>query len=220
VPVGPWLLQGLTSGTIPPTASFEVLKFTMKIASLFALASTAAAFAPASQTRTSMALAGWKDDMVVGVLPPVGFFDPLGLSKNKDDDVMNYYREAELKNGRVAMAACLGWFVTAGGVHPAFNSELSSDPLEAAKQLPFVAWLQFIFGCGAIEFLGEKIKARPGYVPGDILGASYWVDNSDEGWVAYQNKEITNGRLAMLAFVGILTQDILYGNYGDMIFKR
>jgi Chlorophyll A-B binding protein len=92
---------------------FRRAKFTMKIASLFALASTAAAFAPASQTRTSTALAGWKDEMVVGILPPVGFFDPLGLSKNKDDDMMNYYREAELKNGRVAMAACLGWFVTA-----------------------------------------------------------------------------------------------------------
>jgi hypothetical protein len=158
--------------------------------------------------------------MVVGVLPPVGFFDPLGLSKDKSDEVMAYYREAELKNGRVAMAACLGWFITAGGVHPAFNSELSSDPLEAAKQLPPVGWLQFILGCGAIEWLAEKIKARPGYVPGDIFGASYWVDNSDEGWVAYQNKEITNGRLAMLAFAGIWTQDVLYGNYGDMIFKR
>jgi hypothetical protein len=192
----------------------------MKIASFFVLASTAAAFAPSSQKRTSTALSGWKDDMVVGVLPPVGFFDPLGLSKDKSEEVMAYYREAELKNGRVAMAACLGWFVTAGGVHPAFNSELSSDPLEAAKQLPAAGWLQFILGCGAIEFLGEKIKARPGYVPGDILGASYWVDNSDEGWVAYQNKEITNGRLAMLAFLGIFTQDVLYGNYGDLIFKR
>jgi hypothetical protein len=118
------------------------------------------------------------------------------------------------------MAACLGWFITAGGTHPAFDGKLSSDPLEAAKELPFVAWLQFILGCGAIEWLGEKIKERPGYVPGDILGASYWVDNSDQGWVDYQNKEINNGRLAMLAFLGILTQDILYGNYGDMIFKR
>jgi len=202
-------------------AELLVLHLTMKIAALFALAGSAAAFAPASQSRVSTtALAGWKDDMVVGILPPVGFWDPLGLSSNKPDSVMTYYRESELKHGRVAMAACLGWFITAGGTHPAFNSELSSDPLEAAKQLPFVAWLQFILGCGAIEWLGEKIKARPGYVPGDILGAAYWVDNSDEGWVAYQNKEITNGRLAMLAFVGILTQDILYGNYGDMIFKR
>lgn len=195
----------------------------MKIAPFLALVGSAAAFAPASQqTRasTSSSLSAWKDEQAVGILAPVGFFDPLGLSKGKSDAIMNYYREAELKNGRVAMAACLGWYITAAGVHPAFNSELSSDPLEAAKQLPLVGWLQFFFGCGVIEYLAEKIKERPGYVPGDILGASYWVDNSDQGWVDYQNKEIQNGRLAMLAIMGIITQDVLFGNYGDMIFKR
>jgi len=193
----------------------------MKIAPFLALIGSAAAFAPASETRSrSTSLSAWKDDTVVGILPPVGFFDPLGFSKNKDEATMNYYRESELKHGRVAMAACLGWYITAAGVHPAFNSELSSDPLEAAGQLSLVGWIQFVLGCGVVEYLTEKIKERPGYVPGDILGAAYWVDNSDEGWVDYQNKEITNGRLAMLAFIGILTQDTLFGNYGDMIFKR
>ena len=133
---------------------------------------------------------------------------------------MMLYREAELKHGRVAMAACLGWYVTASGVHPAFNSQLSSDPLEAAKQLPIVGWLQFVLGCGAIEWLAQQIKQRPGYIPGDILGASEWVDDSDEGWVDYQNREINNGRLAMVAIMGIIVQDLQYGNYGDMIFKN
>ena len=193
----------------------------MKIATLFAVVGSAAAFAPSSQTRSSSPqLAAWKDEVVTGIVPPAGFFDPLGLSSGKSDEVMNYYRESELKHGRVAMAACLGWFVTAGGTHPAFNGELSSDPLEAATQWGNIGWLQFVLGCGAFEWLTEQIKKRPGYVPGDILGAAYWVDNSDEGWVDYQNRELTNGRLAMLAFIGILTQDILYGNYGDMIFKR
>jgi light-harvesting complex I chlorophyll a/b binding protein 4 len=193
----------------------------MKLLSLFALAGSAAAFAPASQTKSvQTSLSAWKDDTVVGITAPVGFFDPLGFSKNKSDEMMSYYREAELKHGRVCMAACLGWYITASGVHPAFDSKLSSDPLEAAAQLPFVGWLQFIVGCGVIEYVAEKIKDRPGYVPGDILGAAFWVDNSDEGWVSYQNKEINNGRLAMLAFTGILTQDILFGNYGDMIFKN
>ena len=150
----------------------------------------------------------------------MGYFDPLGLSAGKDDATMMLYREAELKHGRVAMAACLGWYVTASGVHPAFNSQLSSDPLEAAKQLPIVGWLQFVLGCGAIEWLAQQIKQRPGYIPGDILGASEWVDDSDEGWVDYQNREINNGRLAMVAIMGIIVQDLQYGNYGDMIFKN
>lgn len=194
----------------------------MKLATIFALIGSAAAFAPASQTttRSSSTLSAWADDTIVGITAPVGFFDPIGFSKGKNDVTMNYYREAELKHGRVAMAACLGWYITSSGVHPAFNSGLSSDPLEAAGQLPAVGWLQFVLGCGAIEWLTEKIKDRPGYVAGDVLGAAYWVDNSDEGWVDYQNKELNNGRLAMLAFAGIFTQDFLFHNYGDMIFKH
>lgn len=193
----------------------------MKIAALFALFGSAAAFAPVQRATTSTtALAAWKDDVVVGITPPVGFFDPLGFSKGQSDETMAYYRESELKHGRVAMAACLGWFITAGGTHPAFNSSLSDDPVKAATELPLVGWLQFVLGCGAVEWLAEQIKKRPGYVPGDLLGAAYWVDNSDEGWVDYQNKELNNGRLAMLAIAGIYTQDVLFGNYGDMIFKR
>lgn len=192
----------------------------MKLITLFALFGAATAFAPVQQQAKTSSLAAYKDEQIVGITAPVGFFDPLGFSVGKSAETMAYYRESELKHGRVAMAACLGWYITAGGTHPAFDSKLSSDPLEAAAQLPFVGWLQFILGCGAVEWLTEQIKNRPGYVPGDVLGASYWVDNSDAGWVDYQNREITNGRLAMLAFAGILTQDILYGEYGDMIFRR
>lgn len=197
----------------------------MKLSSVLTgslLVASASAFAPPSSRlsqATSLSMA-WLDQNPTGVTPPVGFFDPLGLSKGKSDEIMAHYREAELKHGRVAMAACLGWYVTAAGVHPAFDSSLSSDPLEAMKQLPTVGWLQFILGCGAIEWLAQQIKNRPGYQPGDLLGAAYWVDNSDEGWVDYQNKELNNGRLAMLAFMGIYTQDLFFGNYGDQIFRH
>jgi Chlorophyll A-B binding protein len=82
----------------------------MKLVSLFLIITSVAAFAPAQQSKSSnTALSAWKDDVVVGITAPVGFFDPLGLSAGKSDATMNYYREAELKNGRVAMAACLGW---------------------------------------------------------------------------------------------------------------
>jgi len=192
----------------------------MKIATLFALFGSAAAFAPATQIRSGSALSAWKDETVVGITAPMGFFDPLGFATGKTDATMAVYREAELKHGRVAMAACLGWYITAAGVHPAFNSQLSSDPLAAAKELSPVGWIQFVLGCGAIEWLAQQISKRPGYVAGDLLGAAYWVDDSDEGWLDYQNKEINNGRLAMVAFMGIFVQDLYYGNYGDQIFKQ
>jgi len=191
----------------------------MKTAIVATLVASAAAFAPANNgPASSTQLNAWIQDQV-GVTPPAGFFDPLGLSKGKDDATMKYYREAELKHGRVAMAACLGWYLNAGGVHPAFNSALSNDPLKAMVELPAVGWLQFVLGCGAIEWLGQQIKERPGYEPGDLLGAAYWVDNSDEGWVSYQNKELNNGRLAMLAITGMIYQDVFVGDYGDMMYK-
>lgn len=188
------------------------------ILAAFSLFYPVSGFVPTQKATFTSSLNAWVDE-AIGVTAPVGFFDPLGLSANKSDEIMKLYREAELKHGRVAMAACLGWYVTASGVHPAFGSTLSSDPLEAARQLPAVGWLQFVLGCGAIEFLADQIKKQPGYVPGDLLGAAQWVDNTDEGWVDYQNKEINNGRLAMVAFMGILVQDLKFGNYGDQIFR-
>lgn len=178
-----------------------------------------AAFAPARSAPRASALSAWKDD-AVGVTAPAGYFDPLGLSAGKTDEEMAMYREAELKHGRVAMAACLGWYVTASGVHPAFNSALSSDPIEAMKQLPAVGWIQFVLGCGVIEYVATKIRERPGYQAGDLLGAAYWVDNSDEGWVDYQNKELNNGRLAMVAITGIIYQDIYLHKFGDEVFTN
>jgi hypothetical protein len=193
------------------------MKLPLVIASTLVIA--ASAFAPVQQQRSSsVRLNAWISEQV-GIVAPTNFFDPLGLSKNKSDAVMIHHRESELKHGRVAMAACLGWYLTAGGVHPAFNSELSSDPIKAMVELPLVGWMQIVFTCGAVEWLAEKIKERPGYEPGDLLGAAYWVDNSDAGWVDYQNKELTNGRLAMLAFMGIFVQDLYFGDYGDEIFK-
>ncbi|GMI28209.1 hypothetical protein TeGR_g5337 [Tetraparma gracilis] len=87
------------------------------------------------------------------------------------------------------------------------------------SELPLVGWLQFVLGCGAVEWAGQQIMRREGYKAGDLLGASYWVDDSDEGWRDYQTKELQNGRLAMLAIAGIAVQDLVKpGTYGDAVF--
>merc|ERR1712125_7342 len=122
------------------------------------IAASAAAFAPVSQKAQSTQLNAWIQDQVVGVTPPMGYFDPLGLSYGKDDATMMFYREAELKHGRVAMAACLGWYLDAAGVHPAFNSALSNDPLKAAVELPAVGWLQFVLDAEPLS--GSDSRSR------------------------------------------------------------
>merc|ERR1712157_681565 len=44
----------------------------------------------------------------LGVQPPVGFWDPLGLSKDGNEDVFKRRRSTEIKHGRVSMLAAMG----------------------------------------------------------------------------------------------------------------
>ncbi len=46
-------------------------------------------------------------DTIPGALPPVGLFDPLGLSDKADEATLKRYREAELTHGRVGMLAAV-----------------------------------------------------------------------------------------------------------------
>ena len=48
----------------------------------------------------------------IGVLPPLGVYDPLGLIQTKD---MRRFEEMEIKHGRFAMAATLHVLVTVAG---------------------------------------------------------------------------------------------------------
>ena len=43
----------------------------------------------------------------------MGYFDPLGLSKDGDVETFRRRRESELKNGRVAMFATIGFLDSA-----------------------------------------------------------------------------------------------------------
>merc|ERR1712217_476467 len=47
----------------------------------------------------------------LGVQAPVGFWDPLGLSKDGDVEAFKRRRETELKHGRVSMFAAIGYIV-------------------------------------------------------------------------------------------------------------
>merc|ERR1719321_597876 len=60
-----------------------------------------------------------------GVLPPMGFFDPMGFCSADDitEGKIKFYREVELKHGRVGMLAALG-FVVGENFHPLFGGDI------------------------------------------------------------------------------------------------
>eukprot|EP00599_Poterioochromonas_sp_BG-1_P003122 CAMPEP_0173154812 /NCGR_PEP_ID=MMETSP1105-20130129/13711_1 /TAXON_ID=2985 /ORGANISM="Ochromonas sp., Strain BG-1" /LENGTH=208 /DNA_ID=CAMNT_0014071075 /DNA_START=9 /DNA_END=635 /DNA_ORIENTATION=+ len=152
----------------------------------------------------------------VGVLPPTGFWDPLGLAKNADEATYKNYREAELKHGRVAMLAVFGYifqefFRLPGGL--GYNGELLFNDIPngvgAIGAVPSFGWLQIVASIGYWELIGWEDK-RVGDEPGNFnFGTKFFGSElSGDRKVEYQTKELQNGRLAMLAIIELITHDI------------
>merc|ERR1712217_182932 len=85
------------------------------------------------------------------------FWDPAGITRGKTDKELLELRAMEIKHGRVAMLACLGWFHVAAGWHPigdyAVGVRLSNDPLVNVTQLPMGGAWQLVFTILCIEWM-------------------------------------------------------------------
>lgn len=67
----------------------------------------AAAFAPSARVTTSSSLK-MSFESELGAQPPLGFWDPIGLLKNADQERFDRLRYVEIKHGRISMLAILG----------------------------------------------------------------------------------------------------------------
>jgi light-harvesting complex I chlorophyll a/b binding protein 1 len=189
---------------------------------LFAVIASTLAFAPlstrASRTSISMAMTD-----LPGITSPLGFFDPLGLSKNADSKEINRLREAELKHGRVCMLAFVGILV---GEAVEFSTPLYGDKIvgpaiyqfQEADQLTGFGFAFFIVGLiSVIEGLGVQRnwadgKVRADITPGDLNWDPLSLKPSDPAKLAaLQTKEINNGRLAMIGVAGMIVQELVNG---------
>jgi hypothetical protein len=62
-----------------------------------------------------------------GALPGLGFFDPLGILTGSTQEKVQYYRDAELKHGRIGTLAAIG-IVVSENFHPFGGDELNGVP--------------------------------------------------------------------------------------------
>jgi len=152
----------------------------------------------------------------LGVQAPVGFWDPLGLSKDGDVATFKRRRTTELKHGRVAMYATMGYIVPEyfkfpGYLSPSEGLSFSDVPngLAALDKVPLNGWLQIVLFCGFFEFPTYNSSAAPGDLGWKALTSS----NPDE-LKRKLNAELANGRLAMIAIMGMLFQNGTFGTTG------
>merc|ERR1719424_2800831 len=163
----------------------------------------------------------------LGVQAPVGYWDPAGLSRDGDSEAFKRRRVTEIKHGRVSMWACLGYitpeyFKWPGFCSPSKGLEFAEIPngLAALSKVPGAGWVQIFLFCGLIEkglFVYDPSRAPGDYENGGVLG----VPNGStlpagELKSRKLNAEIANGRLAMMAIIGMFYQDGLTGSaWGD-----
>lgn len=87
----------------------------MKLAVLATIAASAAAFAPAPVAQTSRTALAADLSKELGAQAPLGFFDPMGIVADGDKENFDRLRWVELKHGRIAMLAVVGYLTTYAG---------------------------------------------------------------------------------------------------------
>merc|ERR1719491_1607946 len=147
----------------------------MKLTLLATLAASAAAFAPAPVAKTT-ALNAFENEL--GVQAPIGFFDPLGLLDDADQERFDRLRYVEIKHGRISMLAFLGQIVTRGGVHLPGSIDYAGDSFESFPNglaalygdnaIPQSGALQLFLAVGALELGVMKDIDGTGEFPGDF----------------------------------------------------
>ena len=158
-------------------------------------------------------------DMPAGISAPFGYFDPAGLGKKVSEQRAKYFRECELKHGRVAMLAAFG-FPVAEHFHPLFGGNIDVPSVYAWQETPLqdamvpVAFLFLIHEVLSIftfnsPFGGELFSIRSDYANGDLgwdpLG---FKPTNPAELKEMQTKELNNGRLAMIAIIGMMGQEL------------
>jgi len=175
------------------------MKFTLLIAS-------ASAFAPGAAPRAATQLhesGADLEELAVKLNPIIKFWDPLGLAKadfwgQPQSAAVGFLREAEVKHGRVAMAAFVGYIVQANHIFFPWKHLGGADidmssmtPPEQWDAMPVEAKWQIILGVGFLEIFREG--AGQHYMSGGKPGSfptwdTPWGKNLYDG--EYQDEDL------------------------------
>merc|ERR1712003_403793 len=153
------------------------------------------------------------------------YFNGLFPDDDVDIDGLSWYREVELMHGRIAQLAVLG-FIFPGYYHFPGDEQVGLDafsytnPLEAPSHIPIMGTMQILAFMAGLEWRRIDIISTEGssYQPGDFKwgqGENRWnpfgFDYTPEEYREKQIQETKHGRLAMIAFLGLVFQANISG---------
>jgi len=170
----------------------------MKTAVALLCLASASAFAPASVSPKTTALNALVDDAFGVSIETGNKVPPLGreILKDAGPDAIKWFQNAELKHGRIALVASIGFLVQKMGVHfplylgpsgsNCFNPEstdawmistttgttfsdiASAAPLDAINMVPAAGWFQIFLFAGWFECIAYNRQWAEGRtIPGD-----------------------------------------------------
>jgi len=209
----------------------------MKLLTALSLAATATAFAPAGKhAARSTAL----NAEPIGAITPAGFLGKPVWEKLTEDwgseETGKFIRAAEVKHGRSAMLATVGYGIHRSGltldkISPhdylsvtegvKFADLAAMTPLEAMRHVPAGGLTQMFALIAVAEIyelthkdgkLAEDETVAPGLQPGGLTGDIGWNPLNIEITDDRRTKELQNGRAAMFAITAWLAADTIPGS--------
>jgi len=185
----------------------------LQLRDMLALSSSALAFAPMRAPMPRMAAEGMSPDfsekpwtsgevsdqaglkeLAIKLNPIVGYWDPLNIGETSPETI-GWFRHAEIKHGRVAMAAFVGFCIQANGVHFPWNLQAplggvnagiptisfgdisaAGGPADQWDALPSSAKLQILGFVGFLEMWGESSVAL------EMNGQAHYVRGGKPGF--------------------------------------
>ena len=176
----------------------------------------ASAFSPVRSVRSSALKMSFED--ALGAQPPLGFWDPLGLVKDADQERFDRLRYVEVKHGRISMLAIVGHIVTAAGIRlggdiaPGLPFSSMKAGLAAFDTIPAGGIAQIILFIGALE-LGYGLRQN------DIIEAceKYQSNFPQSSVVPFDIDrvsaiELNNGRAAQMGILALMVHEKLDNN--------
>jgi len=165
------------------------------------------------------------------------------LLQDAKPEAIAWFQNAEIKNGRMAMLATVGFVIQKLGIHlplylgpsafqdggdawylstsagVTFADVAKAAPLDAIQLIPTAGWLQILFAASAFECtafhrtynLGGRVPGDYGYDPLGFTKVPGGTESEQQKKLRIQ--EIKNGRLAMIAIAGWVSDELIPGSF-------